>query len=207
MAPPSEAELAAARASGIGRSALGPLPEGYPAPRFRLVLQDVNVRYLDKTPIAPGVRIFSQHTSKCGHMLAPVCCVGSSTETACHACKDCLPMSRDCTRPPGRAISIPESATQTAADCTFNIQQVTVALAREPALASAASSGSSRGALAADGGEASRLELDLTGLCLQMDEFGSGGQHARRVALSVHHIEVRQAVRTPVVTLGFSQSA
>ena len=67
--------------------------------------------------------------------------------------------------------------------------QVTVALAQEPGPA-AASAGSGRGA-AADGGEAGRLELDLTGLCAQMDEFGPGSQHARRVALSVHHIEVR----------------
>jgi hypothetical protein len=58
---------------------------------------------------------------------------------------------------------------------------------------SAMSGGSSRGATAADSGEASRLELDLTGLCLQMDVFGPGGQNARRVALSVHHIEVRRS--------------
>lgn len=44
MAAPSEEELAAARASGSGRAALGQLPDGYPAPRFRLVLRDVNVR-------------------------------------------------------------------------------------------------------------------------------------------------------------------
>ena len=44
MAAPSEAELAAARAAGAGRAALGPLPDGYPTPRLRLVLRDVNVR-------------------------------------------------------------------------------------------------------------------------------------------------------------------
>ena len=44
MEAPGEPELAAARASGSGRAALGPLPDGYPAPLFRLVLRDVNVR-------------------------------------------------------------------------------------------------------------------------------------------------------------------
>ena len=63
-----------------------------------------------------------------------------------------------------------------------------MALARETGQ-TAAAGGSGRGA-AADSGEASRLELDLTGLCLQMDDFGPDGQHSRRVALSVHHIEV-----------------
>ena len=68
---------------------------------------------------------------------------------------------------------------------------MTVALAREAGhTAAAAAGGSGRGGAAADGGEASRLELDLTGLCLQMDDFGATGQHARRIALSVHHIEV-----------------
>ncbi len=70
--------------------------------------------------------------------------------------------------------------------------QVSVALAREPGQPAVATAGSSGrgGGCAADGGEGSRLELDLTGLCLRVDDFGPDGQHARRVALSVHHIEV-----------------
>ena len=68
---------------------------------------------------------------------------------------------------------------------------MTVALAREAGHADAsAASGAGRRGAAADAGEAGRLELDLTGLCAQMDDFGPHGQHARRVALSVHHIEV-----------------
>ena len=55
MAAPSEAELAAARASGSGRAALGPLPKGYPSPRFRLALRDVNVR--DRLPGSPCVHL------------------------------------------------------------------------------------------------------------------------------------------------------
>ena len=50
MAAPSEAELAAARASGSGRAALGPLPDGYPAPLVQLVLRDVNVRQSPPLP-------------------------------------------------------------------------------------------------------------------------------------------------------------
>jgi len=68
---------------------------------------------------------------------------------------------------------------------------VSVALAREAGQSAAATAGSSRrGGGAADAGEGSRLELDATGLCARVDDFGPDGQHARRVALSVHHIEV-----------------
>ncbi len=70
MAAPSEAELAAARAAGAGRAALGPLPDGYPTPRLRLVMRDVNVRFrqppkpLCNVPVLP-VLAFERMTLYC----------------------------------------------------------------------------------------------------------------------------------------------
>ncbi|KAK9836947.1 hypothetical protein WJX81_001853 [Elliptochloris bilobata] len=51
-------------------------------------------------------------------------------------------------------------------------------------------------ALAAPGegahaGTAPRVELEVGGLCLQADTFGRRGPHARRLAVSVHHAELR----------------
>ena len=81
MAPPSEAELAAARASGSGRAALGPLPAGYPAPRSRVVLRDVNVRVSPVAVAMCWMPVTLQKLSSCRHIantimrvyLVPLC--------------------------------------------------------------------------------------------------------------------------------------
>ena len=186
MAAPSEAELAAARAAGAGRAALGPLPDGYPTPRLRLVLRDVNVRRWQSarksrccTVSHPSVRpLRNLHFRQPAALRCVSTCELLSISSNDRAwsrgdserCECSLPRCREATQRPA---------------------QVTVALAREAGQSAPAAAGSSgRGGGAADVVEGSRLELDLTGLCLRVDDFGPGGQHARRVALSVHHIEV-----------------
>lgn len=43
----------------------------------------------------------------------------------------------------------------------------------------------------AHAGSAPRVELEVGGLCVQADTFGGRGAHARRLAVSVHHAELR----------------
>lgn len=43
----------------------------------------------------------------------------------------------------------------------------------------------------AHAGTAPRIELEVVGLCLQADTFDGSGPHARRLAVSVHHAELR----------------
>jgi hypothetical protein len=42
-----------------------------------------------------------------------------------------------------------------------------------------------------------RIELEVEGLCLQADEFPTGGSYARRSALSVHSAELRDCDPRP----------
>ncbi len=43
----------------------------------------------------------------------------------------------------------------------------------------------------AHSGAAPRIELEVGGICVQADAFAAGGPHARRLAVSVHHAELR----------------
>lgn len=74
-------------------------------------------------------------------------------------------------------------------DVSFHMQ-VTVALCRDSSLAAEQAWRQRSGGGAEGLGASQRLELELAGVCLQIDLFGTQEQHARRVALSVHHLEV-----------------
>ena len=73
--------------------------------------------------------------------------------------------------------------------------QVTVALCRDNSLAPEQARRRRSGGGTEGLGASKRLELELAGVCLQVDLFEPKGQHARRVALSVHHVEVRPPLR------------
>ena len=40
-------------------------------------------------------------------------------------------------------------------------------------------------------GAAPRVELEVCGVCVQADTFAGSGPHVRRLAVSVHHAELR----------------
>ncbi|KAK9805512.1 hypothetical protein WJX72_002557 [[Myrmecia] bisecta] len=102
---PTEEEVQAARMGGaLGRGALGPLPEGFPAPVLRITLRDIK-------------------------------CV------------------------------------------------VALCRADEPGSPTASHAG--------------RIELDVTGLCVQADTFAPADQYARRTAVSIHHLEIRDCAVWP----------
>jgi hypothetical protein len=202
--PPQTAGFSAI--GGFGRGALGPLPPGYPAPATRLVLRDLRLLLQlcappDEPLAAPGAHspvlwltwtgVLEEHRGARGSKL--VCL----RNTGCIASLNTTP-ARPLTA--ARLVRVSGVLRRGRVFCARGCKPgrgYARALRRQAACAARAKGGGvprvrrPRAGEGAHSGAAPRIELEVGGICVQADAFAAGGPHARRLAVSVHHAELR----------------